>query len=415
MKKTRAAFHNLYGIRKTRVTYQRRDFLDYVVMIVLTAGVVAVSYGPWHPMSLAALFLCLFMIAAFAVRHGIELAMPVMFRRPQDLLYMLLYKLQNLTPAYFVALGVLVLENFLIAATPALPHRVELMQTVALALFWAHFLAITAFRTFSLVDHLRKKELVREVLMQTPWKRTINEKTNIELEIVHAYGTGLLTHIVLIAPWYLVIEYARFSLIFLPVVVAVNAVVHLWWLKEINAWFYREHWLGHNSELEFVLLHGTHHDAIPSGLIAVAGNGFLEGYFRNTIGFPVPFYNPVMSCVAYTFEIKNDIQLHQYIPGIYPRMARQTLEIGQHSTHHFGRLEPYSFALKLDRPDVSEKYKKAYGRLPDELMNSLKLDEELTGFQWDNPTHRNTLRLWDKYHRRPVPEIAVPVAGSADE
>jgi hypothetical protein len=395
-----AIFHKLYGTKKPRVTYSQRDFLDYVLMIVLSALVVGVSYGFGHAMSIAGLALCAFTLAVFIMRHGIEFRIPVILRRPQDVLYMFVYKLQNLRPVYFIALGLLMLENVLIAATPNLPHHVELMRTVALGLFGIHFISITVFRTAILIDHLAKRTLVREVLMQTPWKRVITEKTNITLEIVHAYCTGLLTHIVLIAPWYLVITYFRFSVIFLPVVCVINIAVHLKWVKAINAWFYRDHWLGHNSELEFIFLHGTHHDAIPCGLIAVAGNGFLEGFLRNTIAFPVPFYNPVISSLAYTFEIKNDIELHQYIPGVFPRLSRRTLEIGQHSTHHYGRLEPYSFGLKLDQPGFSEEYKKTYALFPDELMNSLKLDEELTGFQWDNPTHQSTLRLWDKYQNR---------------
>jgi len=303
---------------------------------------------------------------------------------------------------YFIALGLLLLENLLIAATPALPHHVELMRKVALVLFYTHFLSITVFRTAIFIDHLAKKELVREVLMQTPWKRVINERTNITLEILHAYCTGLLTHIVLIAPWYLVITYASFSLIFLPVVCLINIIVHMRWVKAVNSWFYRDHWVGHNSELEFVFLHGPHHDAIPSGMIAVAGNGFLEGFLRFTIGSPVAFYNPLISFMVYMFDVKTDIELHQYIPGLFPRLPRRVLEVGQHSTHHYGRLEPYSLGLKLDQPRLPEDYKKQFARVPAELMNSLELDEELNGFQWDNPTHQNTLSLWDKYQKRQV-------------
>jgi len=240
------------------------------------------------------------------------------------------------------------------------------------------------------------------VLMQTPWKRVINERTNITLEILHAYCTGLLTHIVLIAPWYLVITYASFSLIFLPVVCLINIIVHMRWVKAVNSWFYRDHWVGHNSELEFVFLHGPHHDAIPSGMIAVAGNGFLEGFLRFTIGSPVAFYNPLISFMVYMFDVKTDIELHQYIPGLFPRLPRRVLEVGQHSTHHYGRLEPYSLGLKLDQPRLPEDYKKQFARVPAELMNSLELDEELNGFQWDNPTHQNTLSLWDKYQKRQV-------------
>jgi hypothetical protein len=344
--------------------------------------------------------LCAIALAMFVRRHGVELQTPVILRRPQDILYMFAYKLGNLRLVYFAALALLLLENAAIAATPGLPHHADSMRKAGLVLFYAHFLGITIYRTAIFVDHFRKREYVREVLMQTPWKRVINEKTNITVEVVHAYCTGLLTHIVLIAPWYLVIQHARFSLVFLPAVFVLDALIHMRWVKAVNSWFYRDHWLGHNSELEFLFLHGPHHDAIPTGMIAVAGNGFLEGFLRFTIGSPVALYNPVVSFLAHTFEVKTDIDLHQYIPGMFPRLPRRVLEVGQHSTHHYGKLEPYSFGLKLDKPELPESYKKQFARVPDELMNSLKLDEELTGFQWDNPTHQNTLSLWDKYQPR---------------
>jgi hypothetical protein len=204
---------------------------------------------------------------------------------------------------YFITIGLLLLENVLIAATPNLPHHAELMRTIAFYLFYTHFISITAYRTAILVAHLAKKELVREVLMQTPWKRTINEKTNITLEIAHAYCTGLLTHIILIAPWYLVISYFNFSMVFLPLVCLINVIVHWKWIIVYNAWFYRDHWVGHNSELEFIYIHGPHHDAIPSGMIAVSGNGFLEGITRYTLGVPTAFYNPVISFMINMAEV----------------------------------------------------------------------------------------------------------------
>lgn len=397
-----AFFHKLYGVKKTRIFYSKKDFLDYVLMILMTAAIVGLSYGFRSVMAGAGFALCAIALVMFAVRHGVQLQVPVILRRPQDILYMFAYKLRNLRLVYFAALGLLLLENAAIAATPGLPHYTDLMRTVGLVLFYAHFLGITIYRTAIFVDHYRKREYVREVLMQTPWKRVIGEKTNITVEVIHAYCTGLLTHIVLIAPWFLVLQYSRFSVIFLPVVFALDAMIHMRWVKAVNSWFYRDHWLGHNSELEFVFLHGPHHDAIPTGMIAVAGNGFLEGFLRFTIGSPVALYNPVVSFLAHTFEVKTDIDLHQYIPGMFPRLPRRVLEVGQHSTHHYGKLEPYSFGLKLDKPELPENYKKQFARVPDELMNSLKLDEELTGFEWDNPTHQNTLSLWDKYQpKRP--------------
>ena len=393
-------FHKLYGTRQPRAVYYKRDFLDYVLMIALSGLVVVLTYGFRHVMSIVGVALCAFVLAMFVVRHGIELRFPVILRRPQDVLSMFVYKLQNLSLPYLVALGLLLLENVLIAATPNLSHHVETMRNVALWLFYVHFLAITAFRTVILIDHLRKKEMVRDVLMQTAWKRVIDENTNITLEIVHAYCTGLLTHIILIAPWYLVIGYSKFSLIFLPVVCVIDVVIHLKWMKAINAWFYRDHWLGHNSEFEFVFLHGTHHDAIPSAMIAVAENGLLEGFLRLSMGTPVSFYNPVMSFLITTLEVKMDMEAHQYIPGVHPRLPMKVMEVSQHSTHHYGSIEPYSFGIKVDQPGATEEYQKLFSGLPDELRNSAKLDEELTGFKWDNPTHRRTMSLYDKYHVR---------------
>jgi hypothetical protein len=394
-----AFFHKLYGIKKPKAVYYKTDFLDYVLMMALSALAVGWSYGVGSVMSIAGLVLCAFTLAMFVVRHGVAIRVPLILKRPQDVLYMLAYKIGNLRPVYFIALGLLLLENVLISATPGLPHRVELMRRIFLYLFYIHFVSITLFRTVILADHLAKKELVREVLMQTPWKRMIKEDTNMVLEILHAYSTGVLTHIILIAPWYIVITHAKFSLIFLPVVCVINGMVYKYWVKVVNEWFYRDHWLGHNSELEFIFLHGGHHDAIPSGMIAVAENGLLEGFLRFTLGAPTAFFNPVISFLIYTIEVQKTIAGHQYIPGVFPRISRDFMEVYQHATHHYGPIVPYSFAFKLDQPNMTEEKRKAIGRIPPEIENSAKLDEELSGFQWDNPTYRRTLSLYDKYQK----------------
>jgi hypothetical protein len=395
-----AFYHKLYGLKKPRAVYYKKDFLDYSLMVALSAIALRVCFGAAHVLSFAGYILCGFAVATFVVRHGVEFRLPLILSSPQEIYSIFLYKAQNLRPVYFIALGVFLVENLLIGATPGLPHHVEWMRKTALWLFYVHFISITIYRTVSLIDHLAKKDLVREVLMQTPWQRAVKEKTNMTLEILHAYSTGVLTHIVLIGPWYFIILHAKFSLVFLPVVAIINVAVHMKWLRTTNDWFYRDHWLGHNNEFEFVFLHGTHHDAIPSGLIAVAENGFLEGLMRSTMGFPVPFYDPLVAFAVYTSDIKVDIDTHQYIPGVFPRLPRQTLTIAQHATHHYGPIEPYSLAVKLDQPGLPADIKKGYRWLPNELMNSIQMDEELTGFKWDNPTYRRILSLYDKYHRQ---------------
>ncbi|HEY0139902.1 MAG TPA: hypothetical protein VGF48_03340 [Thermoanaerobaculia bacterium] len=401
-----AAFHKLYSPRQPRATYYRKDFGDYVLMIALSALVTGAAYGFGHGMSIAAYILCAAAVVAFTLRHGLALTVPLIVRRPQDLLYTVLYKLRNLKFAYFAAVSLLVLESMLITASPNLPHYVQAMRTMGWYLFYVHFGVITIYRTVIMVAHLARKELAREVLMQTSWKRVITGNTSMTLEIVHAYCSGLLAHIILIAPWFLVIKYAKFSVIFLPVVCVLNVLVHLKWLKVINDWFYRDHWLAHNAEMEFIYLHGSHHDAIPSGMIAVAENGFLEGFLRLTLGTPVTFYNPLTAFLAITIEVQKDMEAHQYIPGVFPRLPRRIVEVSQHSTHHYGQIEPYSFGIKVDQPDSGDLYKRLFRGLPDGLRNSAKLDEELTGFKWDNPTHRRTLTLYAKYHNWQMRDVA---------
>ena len=392
-------FHKLYGVKKQRINYQKTDFLDYAIMILICAVIIYFTYGQSHPLTPIGVALGAFMIAAFPKRHGVEWKIPIILKSPQDIVFGLLYKIQNLKPMYFVALAALLIENYLIYLTPGLPHHVELMRKIAIFMFYAHFSVICIYRTAILIAHLQKKELVEEVLMQSTWKAQLKRQPSVTLEIVHAYLTGVLTHIIYIAPWYFVITHVNYSLILLPLTCVLAVVIQTKAVKSLNDWFYRDHWLGHNAEFEFVYFHGSHHDAIPSGMIAVAGNGYLEGFFRTVMAFPILFFNPIMSGIFFTADVKIDIDGHQYIPGIFPKASRDVHAHGQHSIHHYGRIEPYGFGIDvdLDKPDVSEDAKQFFKYFPVEVKTSIRIDEQLNGFSWDNPRHKWYLDLVDKY------------------
>lgn len=392
-------FHMLHGLKKSRINYQKKDALDYIIMIVFTAIVLWVCYRDFNWLIAIGWGLCAFMVGTFIVRYGFVFSLPVIFKRPQDLLYMIAYKFHNMRPMYWYALGILLLENLVIYLTPDFPHHVEFMRSMGYVLFFASLVIITIYRTIILIDHLRKKDHVREVLMQSVWKTFISRQPYIELDIIHAYLTGLLTHLVLVAPWFLIITYFNFSIVLFPVVFVINIWIQYKFLKHVNSWYYRDHWVCHNSELDFLYLHGPHHDAIPSGLIGVAGNGFLEGFLRHTFGYPTPFFNPLTAFLLYTLEIQQDIYYHQYIPGVYPQLDEDSIKVSQHSTHHFGRLEPYGFGNKVDQPEFSYEFRQRFKYFPDEFSNSAKLEEELTGFKWDNCRHRWYLELCEKYRK----------------
>lgn len=390
----------MYGRKKSMILYRKEDLVDYALMTAITAVVIYLCYGPGHIITWISLILCGLMVIAFPLRHGFALRIPEIVRRPQDVLYMIIHKAQNRRPIVLFAIAFLLLENYLIYLTPGLPHHVELMQEIALWAFYAHLVGITAYRTIVLIAHLHKKDLAREVLLQTPWKGHVSRQRSMVMEILHAYVTGLVTHVVLLAPWYLVVSYSKFSVVFLPMVLVVNFIVSQQHVKSFGAWYYRDHWLGHHSQLEFVYLHGTHHDALPCGLIGVSGNGYLEGFLRHILGSPTPFHTPVFSMFLYTVEVWGDIVHHQYIPGIFPskKKARKFHEMFQHSIHHMLRLEPYGPGLKQLTPSPPGA-KRKFGDFPPEFANSISLDEELTGFKWDNPHHKSFLDLFDKYQK----------------
>lgn len=411
---TNHPLHSLHGPAKRRIFYKKSDYADYLLMLALCAGVLWFSYGsaPW--LLGAGLLLCLFMVFSFPARHGLALGRPALLRAsaPRELAYMLWYKVRNMQPVFLVALAVLGLDQWFIALTPTLPHHTEAMGKLALGLFYAHLGLLSLYRLAIFVSHLRHRERVRAVLAETSWRGALEQQPSMTLHLVHALATGLLTHLVLVAPWFLVLTHLSYSLVSMLAVCVLNVVVHLLHLRGYSKWFYREHWLAHNAELDFVYLHGSHHDAIPCGLIGVSGNGFLEGFLRHTVGNPLSLYSPVLACALHSLEVLQDIRMHQYIPGVFPKLERGFHEVSQHSTHHFGRLEPYGIGLRMVRAEGSAPRRQGWLAFPPEsLLNSIALDEELNGFEWDNPRYQRFMAIFDKYQ----PESAPPAAETGPE
>lgn len=391
--------HHLYGkdTEKKKLTYKDGDLIDYTLMMLICAVVVYLSYGAMSIIGGIGILLSLLMICTFPFRHGYKLSAPVILKRPQELIYMVLYRISNFPPLVLVAIGFLLLENYLIYLTPEWPHHTELMHTIALWLFYGHFIIISLYRSVILVAHLKKKEQVHEILMQSAWKRFISKKQYFDLDIFHAYFTGLLTHIILIAPWYIVINNFKFSVLVLPLAIIINMVVYYQYLKVLTIALYREHWLGHNSEFEFLYLHGSHHDAIPCGLIGVSGNGFLEGFVRHSVAYTTAYFNPIFAFLAYTMDIYADIVAHQYIPGVYPGSVTPPTH---HGVHHFMQLLPLSSGTNSeDRlPDLGFiKSADAPIKMPEALINSIQLDEQLSNYKQDNPRFRWYVELIRKY------------------
>lgn len=253
-------------------------------MIAICAATLVAVYGWRSWLAGAGLLMCAFMLASFVRRHGAAFKRPLLLRRPQELLFSLIHKVENQPHVYWLALGLALAETAVVRLTPG---------------------------------------------------------------------------------------WLQFSVLLLPLVCALNALLHLRFIKLINGWFYRDHWLGHKSEFDFVYLHGSHHDAIPVGLIGVAGNGFLEGFLRHTSGNPMSLYSPLLACLLHSMEMLQDVRMHQYIPGVYPRLARSAHAVSQHSTHHVGRLEPYGIGLRMSKRDGAPRREAWFDFPPESLLNSI--------------------------------------------
>src|SRR5260370_31257197 len=93
-----AKFHKLYGIKKPKVTYYGRDFLDYVSMVLLSPAVVTFSYVVSHAMLIIWFSLCAFTFVMFIISYIIEFIFPVILLRPQAVLCAFLHYLPALTP-----------------------------------------------------------------------------------------------------------------------------------------------------------------------------------------------------------------------------------------------------------------------------------------------------------------------------
>ncbi|MBD2179302.1 hypothetical protein H6F42_20470 [Pseudanabaena sp. FACHB-1998] len=190
-----------------------------------------------------------------------------------------------------------------------------------------------------------------------------------------------------------------FSLISAPVTLFLSCLIHQHFYKTKSDWYYRDHWLSHHIEFDFVYLHGNHHDTIPSGLIGVAGNGFLEGFLRHTLGHPTTFLNPVAAFFIHNRTVKSDINNHQYIPGVYPFVT--TLETTHHSVHHYGNLAPYGLGLilteKIHFTNCPEKEKSRIRKLPKAYTEALKLDESISGYCRNNTKFKQYKELVLKF------------------
>ena len=69
-------FHELIGKRNRRMVYKKSDFLDYTIMLLLSAAVCGFVFGWLSPFAIAAYALCCFMfVYCYATDQLMSIAM----------------------------------------------------------------------------------------------------------------------------------------------------------------------------------------------------------------------------------------------------------------------------------------------------------------------------------------------------
>jgi hypothetical protein len=118
-------------------------------------------------------------------------------------------------------------------------------------------------------------------------------------------------------------------------------------LRSIGKTFQFAHEHSHRSRFAFTVLHGHHHDAIPSSLIgsAGAGSGIGENIERSfTFGWL--FWSAIGTAIAHMYAVMFDMVGHQFIPGVFPFSRMLVRRRRHHVVHHFGKLRPLGFLGK---------------------------------------------------------------------
>src|SRR5262249_6268661 len=103
--------------------------------------------------------------------------------------------------------------------------------------------------------------------------------------------------------------------------------------------YYQTHEAAHGSRFYFTLLHGPHHDAIPSGLIGSTGTGFLASVERRIL-WGCPIESILLSQLEMMILNLRSMVSHQYIPGIFPYNHFSRNKSCHHVVHHYGSLRP---------------------------------------------------------------------------
>lgn len=266
-----------------------------------------------------------------------------------------------------------------------------------LGFFAASFVAISAFRTWVFVAHLRKVALVRTVLEQSTWRRELRGIGTWN-QIVHGYVTGLVSNACLYVPalifWRLTeptlvreatLFFGYFALLWIrtrgglesqaggrsafsrwmsSLVVSPDVSLSLRERSEdLFKAMYENHEQDHQSRFHFTVFHGHHHDALPSAVMASAETGLVEAIDRG-ISYLTFIQSSTTFLILNSYMTYIDMLGHQYIPGVFPYSRLVVQGRTHHVAHHYGSLRPLGLLGPASyKQDLVEGYQPRNGKV----------------------------------------------------
>jgi hypothetical protein len=335
---------------KQLVGYTSRDFLLYILSLAGFGALCIVAF-PVVWVQLLLLSLLVFMAVVFVIRVGVSADWPslaVFVRGVLTYPFALVREVIRGTLPFLLP--------WLVGYAIALPleHVLRerwgdsfLYSTVPYyTIFLTTFALVTAFRTVALVHHLQRRAHIAAFLAASPY-RTFTRGVSTTVLIVHAYVTGVLSQIGGVLPSLIFAQLTQPTYLRELVAAAIGwlivVVCRIDTVKAFNRWFAGDHARAHTSRFWFTVFHGTHHDAIPSGLIGGAGgNGFLEGVHRSIACFWFLQGGVLFLGIFGPIGVVHDMMVHQYIPGVFPFCRNVLVARAHHALHHFFTLEPLS-------------------------------------------------------------------------
>ena len=342
--------------KKTFLFYQPDDFILYVFALAIVQAGFCLAFPNGWIRGLAAMGL-LYLAVTFILKRGAKLDFTCLSAVSSGLaayprrLVRLIRTGGRLIPVFSGILLVGLAVEHAGLTSPSIRKSFLAQPFPYLTAFAIHFTLISAFRTVICITQLRRTTLLGSILGESGWRHEL-KRLAVWNHVLHGYVTGLLTHVCLFIPSLIFWRFTQPTFLRELAMFTMTALVIVWvgprrcqkilYVTRCAA-FLMAHEEDHKSRFHFAVLHGPHHDAIPTAVMAASETGFCEAIDRG-IHLWLFTYSVLALVLLLSLAVPVNMLGHQYVPGVFPFSGLVMRQATHHVAHHFGSLRPLGFA-----------------------------------------------------------------------